>query len=63
MAAVIKKNIKRVKRKITEESVIFVSIFKWFVLATIIGTIVGLSTTLFLIVLGWSIHLINKIPY
>lgn len=58
-----KKNVDRVKIKITEESVIFVSILKWFVLASIIGTIVGISTTLFLKVLEWSIHQADRLAY
>jgi len=33
-----------VKRRLAEESVLFASIIKWFVLATIIGGVVGLST-------------------
>ena len=42
------------KKRLKEESVIFISIFKWLVLASIIGIIVGLSTTLFLKVLNLS---------
>lgn len=37
--------------RITEETVLFISILKWFVLASIVGLIVGLSTTLFLFLL------------
>ncbi len=33
----------------------FASVFKWFVLATLTGAIVGLSTTVFLKALAWSI--------
>ncbi|MBT5856504.1 voltage-gated chloride channel [bacterium] len=40
---------------LTEESVIFFSIIKWVVLATVIGTIVGTATSFFLKGLGWSI--------
>jgi H+/Cl- antiporter ClcA len=38
-------------KRITEETVLLISIFKWFVLASIVGTMVGLSTTMFLLVL------------
>ena len=44
-----------VNSRFTEESVIFVSIFKWFVLATAIGVVIGLSTTLFVKALDWSV--------
>jgi H+/Cl- antiporter ClcA len=50
-------------RLLTEESIIFYTILRWFVLATIIGIIVGLSTTLFLKVLDWSITLSKQYPY
>ncbi|MFI5166435.1 MAG: chloride channel protein [Thermoanaerobaculales bacterium] len=43
------------RRRLTEESVLFASVFKWFVLATVTGAIVGASTALFLKALGWSI--------
>lgn len=42
------------KRRLKEESVLFISVFKWLVLATVIGIIVGLSTALFLKMLNWS---------
>lgn len=41
----------------------FVTILRWFVLATIIGVIVGLATTAFLKVLNWSIALTSQYPY
>ncbi len=43
------------KRKIVESSVLFVSILKWIFLATCAGILVGLSTTVFLKALGFSI--------
>jgi H+/Cl- antiporter ClcA len=43
------------RRKILESSVLFISILKWLFLASCIGAIVGLSTTIFLNVLGYSI--------
>jgi len=39
-------------RRITEQTILFISIFKWFVLASIVGLLVGLSTTLFLFLLN-----------
>ncbi|MBE9528528.1 MAG: chloride channel protein [Proteobacteria bacterium] len=42
------------KRRLREETVIFISIMKWLVLASIIGLVVGLSTTLFLKLLQFS---------
>ncbi|MEE9154221.1 MAG: chloride channel protein [candidate division NC10 bacterium] len=50
-------------RLLTEESIIFFTILRWFVLATIIGVIVGLATTAFLKVLNWSIALTSQYPY
>jgi H+/Cl- antiporter ClcA len=42
------------RRKITEHTVLFISIVKWFLLATIVGAIVGLSTAGFLEALAWA---------
>jgi H+/Cl- antiporter ClcA len=42
------------RKKIIESSVLFVSIMKWLLLATCIGIIVGISTTVFLKLLGIS---------
>jgi len=42
------------KTRFKEESVIFISVLKWLVLATVIGIIVGFSTSLFLKALNWS---------
>jgi H+/Cl- antiporter ClcA len=36
------------RRRVLEQSVLFISVVKWFVLATITGVLVGFSTTLFL---------------
>ena len=43
------------KRQLIEESVLFISILKWVVLATGVGMTVGLSTTAFLKILDFSI--------
>lgn len=50
-------------RLLTEETIIFFTILRWFVLATIIGVIVGFSTTVFLKALDWSIRLSSQYPY
>lgn len=42
------------KKRLKEETVIFISVVKWLVLASIIGGIVGLSTTIFLKTLIWT---------
>lgn len=42
------------RKGLTEESVLLVSVSKWFILASIAGTLVGLSTTAFLLMLSWS---------
>jgi len=39
---------------IVTETVIFVSIFKWVILASIVGGVVGAATTVFLKLLSWS---------
>ena len=46
--------------KLTEESVLFVSVLKWLVLATVTGAIVGVSTSVFLKALGWSLDLTGQ---
>ncbi len=50
------------RRRLTEESVLFASVVKWFVLATVTGAVVGLSTTVFLKALAWSIGLVSPHP-
>ena len=51
------------KRRIAEETVLFISIIKWIVLATVIGIIVGLSTTLFLRALTFSMAFTARYPH
>lgn len=43
------------RKKIVEGSVLFISIVKWLFIASCIGIIVGISTTVFLNVLGLGI--------
>ncbi|MEN8142697.1 MAG: chloride channel protein [Thermodesulfobacteriota bacterium] len=47
--------------RITEETVLLISIFKWFVLASIVGVLVGLSTSLFLFLLEEATGLSHQI--
>jgi H+/Cl- antiporter ClcA len=42
------------RKSITEESILLISIFKWFILASLVGVAVGISTTVFLVALEWS---------
>jgi H+/Cl- antiporter ClcA len=42
------------KKRLKEESVIFISIIKWLVLASIVGVLVGLGVTVFLKILEWA---------
>ncbi len=51
------------KKRIAEETIIFISVIKWFVLASITGTIVGFATAIFLKALNWSISLSNGFSY
>jgi H+/Cl- antiporter ClcA len=51
------------RKKILEESVIFISIIKWFFLASIVGIMVGASTTVFLKGLDKSIAVTNQFKY
>jgi H+/Cl- antiporter ClcA len=51
------------KKHLVEESILFVSIIKWVVIATGIGIIVGLSTALFLKLLDWCLAYSTGYPY
>ncbi len=51
------------RRRLKEESILFISVIKWVILAAITGIIVGLSTTIFLKILNWSIAFTEKYPY
>ena len=42
------------RKSITEESILLISIFKWFFIASLMGVVVGVSTTFFLTCLNWS---------
>ncbi|MBN8572173.1 MAG: voltage-gated chloride channel, partial [Ignavibacteria bacterium] len=51
------------RKKIAEETTIFLSVVKWVVISTFTGAIVGAFTTLFLKLLSWSILEMKLIPY
>jgi len=51
------------KKSITEESILLVSIFKWFIVSSLIGVVVGASTALFLASLQWSSARLGEYPY
>jgi H+/Cl- antiporter ClcA len=51
------------KKVLREETVLFISVLKWIILATFIGIIVGLSTTVFLKILNLSIRITTSHPY
>ena len=51
------------KRRFTETSILFVSVVKWFALASVVGVLVGGSTALFLWCLRWSTDGLSGIPY
>ncbi len=48
------------KKKILEQSILFISVVKWFLLASIVGIMVGFSTTLFLNWLEKSISVMSQ---
>jgi H+/Cl- antiporter ClcA len=50
-------------RRLTEETILFVSISKWVVLATGVGALIGVAVTGFLKLLGWAIAAGERHPY
>ena len=51
------------KRVVLEESILFISVIKWFLLAAVVGIIVGLSTTVFLKTLDFGIAFAKRFGY
>jgi H+/Cl- antiporter ClcA len=49
--------------RLAEQTVLFISVLKWVVLATVMGAIVGLSTSGFLIALNFSIRITSRYSY
>jgi H+/Cl- antiporter ClcA len=50
-------------RRLTEETILFVSIAKWVVLATGVGALIGVAVTGFLKLLSWGITAGERHPY
>jgi len=51
------------KKRLTEQAILFINVIKWFFFASLIGIIVGLSTTFFLKILKRSIITVGHYPY
>lgn len=51
------------KKRIAEQSVLFVSVLKWVFLATIVGALVGLSTSVFLLALNAATEFTGRFSY
>ncbi len=51
------------RRKLKEESIMFISILKWFVLSTAAGGIIGASTAFFLLILGVCTDAVRQYQY
>lgn len=51
------------KEQLIEESILFISILKWVVIATGIGVLVGISTAVFLKLLDWCLAYSAGYPY
>jgi H+/Cl- antiporter ClcA len=52
-----------IKRSVLEQSILFISVIKWFILASVAGITVGLSTTVFLKVLDISMATLGQSNY
>jgi H+/Cl- antiporter ClcA len=52
-----------VKRRLKEETILFVSVIKWVFLSSVIGAIVGIATTVFLKLLAWSVTIGGRYQY
>jgi hypothetical protein len=51
------------RKVLTEETVLFISVLKWVILAALIGSIVGFSTTVFLKLLNVSTEFVGSFLY
>jgi H+/Cl- antiporter ClcA len=51
------------RRRLAEETILFISIAKWIFLATVVGTIVGFSTAIFIKILVWSSQFAKHFDY
>jgi H+/Cl- antiporter ClcA len=51
------------RQRLTETSILVVSVLKWFAIASVVGVLVGGSTALFLWCLQWATGVLGTIPY
>ena len=51
------------RKKLKEESIMFISVLKWVILATVVGGIVGTSTAFFLFLLNGSTDFVRQYQY
>lgn len=51
------------RRRLTESTVLFISIIKWVFLATVAGAVVGGATAFFLMLLDWATNVSHQSPY
>ncbi len=51
------------RKRLTEASILLVSVLKWFALASAVGVLVGGSTALFLFCLQWATQGLHAIPW
>ncbi len=51
------------RRRMLEESILFISVAKWFFLASVTGAVVGFSTAIFLKSLYWASHVAGGFRY
>ncbi len=51
------------KRKIAEETVLLISILKWFFLANLVGVLIGASTSFFLFILNYATTQVGNYSY
>ena len=51
------------KKRLSEETILFINVIKWFFFSGFVGIIVGLSTTFFLKLLNLSIITVSHYPY
>ncbi len=54
---------KELRKELTEETFIFLSVLKWIFLATVMGSIIGFATGLFLKILHFSVDFTGRYPY
>ncbi|XEQ92139.1 H(+)/Cl(-) exchange transporter ClcA [Sporomusa carbonis] len=52
-----------IKHVVAEHVTILVSMTKWFIYSALVGTIIGISTTVFLKLLGWSTNQVQMAPH